>query len=218
MTLTTENVFTTQEQQSLKPTIERLINEFTPGDNPFIKLASATREDLAKLFFEFGFTVGAEVGVESGRFSKTLLRSNPGLSLLCVDAWKAYRGYRDHVTQSKLDKMLEDTKERLKDYNYTIMRGYSVDIAKQVKNNSLDFVFIDANHAYQFVVADLAAWAPKVRAGGIVSGHDWFHDARGGPFHVIEAVTGWVKSYRIEPVFIFAGDEGKSKSWAYIKK
>ena len=38
----------------------------------------------------------------------------------------------------------------------------------------LDFVFIDGEHSLQAVRDDLRWWAPKVRKGGVVAGHDYF--------------------------------------------
>ena len=38
--------------------------------------------------------------------------------------------------------------------------------------NSLDFVFIDASHIYKYVAEDIDLWEPKVKKGGLVSGHD----------------------------------------------
>ena len=45
-------------------------------------------------------------------------------------------------------------------------------MAKQVKDKSLDFVFIDADHRYPAVIKDLAAWVPKLKPGGVLCGHD----------------------------------------------
>ena len=41
------------------------------------------------------------------------------------------------------------------------------------EDNSLDFVYIDANHAYEFVKEDIELWYPKVKSGGYVMGHDY---------------------------------------------
>ena len=40
-------------------------------------------------------------------------------------------------------------------------------------DQSLDFVFLDADHDYESVKADIAAWLPKVKPGGILAGHDY---------------------------------------------
>jgi cephalosporin hydroxylase len=44
------------------------------------------------------------------------------------------------------------------------------------KDKSLDFVFIDADHKYEGVLADITAWLPKIRDGGIIAGHDYDWD------------------------------------------
>lgn len=49
----------------------------------------------------------------------------------------------------------------------------SVEAALRVPDRSLDGVFIDGDHSYRQVVRDIAAWEPKVRPGGFVSGHDF---------------------------------------------
>ena len=53
------------------------------------------------------------------------------------------------------------------------LRMPSVAAATLFANDSLDFVFIDADHTCEAVQADITAWRPKVRAGGILAGHDW---------------------------------------------
>lgn len=172
-----------------------------------------TRDDLALAFAEMGFRRGAEVGVESGRFSEVLLTSNPQLELLCVDAWQPYPGYREHVTQEKLDGFYRDTLLRLQPYRATVRRGFSVDVAATVPDGSLEFVYIDGNHTLPQVIADIAAWTPKVRSGGIVAGHDF---GRASVGHVREAVEAWTKVYGIAPWFILTGD--RSPSWLWVQK
>jgi predicted O-methyltransferase YrrM len=59
-----------------------------------------------------------------------------------------------------------------------LMRIDSVRAARAFDDGSCDLVFIDADHHYGSVRDDIAAWAPKVRPGGIISGHDYY-DAHG---------------------------------------
>ena len=132
-----------------------------------------TRKDLAKHFASLGFTRGAEIGVERGKFSEVLCQSIPGLWLLAVDSWCSRPGYREHVSAELWTEIAKDARRRLAPYRVTVGHGGSVNVAKWVGDGSLDFVYIDADHSEAAVLADLMAWMPKVRKGGIVSGHDW---------------------------------------------
>ena len=157
-----------------------------------------------------GAKAGAEVGVEQGTFSEHLCRALPQTRLMCVDAWAAYGGYREHVTQAKLDGFYARAVERLAPFGADIRRGFSVEVAATVPDGSLDFVYIDANHTLPQVIADLAAWTPKVRSGGLIAGHDYGRSSVG---HVREAVTAWTSAYRIAPWFVLAGDRSPSFLW-----
>lgn len=183
---------------------------------------SLNRQGLAKLFAELNFIDGAEIGVEQGEYSEVLARNNPQLKCLyLIDAWTAYKGYRDHVSQSKLDGFLKKVQERMAALEkpgemkrFVITKEFSVDAAKKLQDGCLDFVYIDSNHELSHVVADIAAWSPKVRVGGIVAGHDWF--SSGGPYHVPFAVKAWTDAYKITPYFICRGDH--TASWFWVKQ
>lgn len=188
-------------------TLNFILDKFglTPHEGmiPFI-INNFGRNELAELFSELGFKTGVEVGIEQGVYSEILCRSNPGLKLYCVDPWKAYRGYRDHVDQNKLDRFFVSTEVRLAPFGCVLVRKFSMDAVKDFENGSLDFVYIDGNHSFQNVVNDICEWSKKVKAGGIISGHDFIHR---GPSdrsqqHVIEAVTGYTQAYHIDPWFI----------------
>ena len=174
---------------------------------------SMGRHDLAAYFADRLFCRGAEIGVEQGEFSEVLCQANPSLKLLCVDAWKAYRGYREHVTQAKLDGFYEATKQRLARYRAEVWRMFSVEAAMTVKDGSLDFAYLDANHTYEQVTADIAAWAPKVRSGGILAGHDYCRRKR-MDYGVKEAVQAYCEARKVTPL-VLRGD--KSPSWVVVQ-
>ncbi len=172
-----------------------------------------TRADLAVYFADQQFTKGAEIGVERGEFSEVLCQANPRLQLLCVDAWRAYKGYREHVTQAKLDGFYETTTARLARYRADVWRMFSVEAAMTVADGSLDFAYLDANHNREHVEADIAAWAPKVRAGGVLAGHDYCRRKR-MTYGVIEAVQAYAASVG-RPVLVLRGD--RSPSWVLTR-
>jgi len=53
------------------------------------------------------------------------------------------------------------------------LRMPSVSAARLFADGCLDFVFIDADHRCEAVQAYIAAWRPKIKAGGTLAGHDW---------------------------------------------
>lgn len=183
---------------------------------------SLNRSDLADLFACWGLTRGAEIGVERGLYSEVLCKANPQLELLCVDAWRTYDGYREHVSQEQLDGFYEEVAQRLSPYRVKLMRMFSADAETWIPDGSLDFVYIDANHRLEHVIADLAAWVPKVRPGGIVAGHDYRKVKGDGlgkgrvPMHVPQALTAWTNAYCISPLFVLRGD--RAPSWFWVVK
>eukprot|EP00929_Paragymnodinium_shiwhaense_P107715 TRINITY_DN74085_c0_g1_i1.p1 TRINITY_DN74085_c0_g1~~TRINITY_DN74085_c0_g1_i1.p1 ORF type:complete len:466 (-),score=66.54 TRINITY_DN74085_c0_g1_i1:607-2004(-) len=73
----------------------------------------------------------------------------------------------------------------------------SIEGAKRFERDSLDIVFVDGGHEYEDVRADLAAWWPKVRPGGILAGHDFSLQHDGVPTAVSEFLS------RRQPIEIF---------------
>ena len=128
---------------------------------------------------EFGWTAGAEIGLQRGWTMMHLLATCRALSMTGVDQWieapdtgeEGWQSY-DHID---LDYWAAKVKERAKAYGdrARILHMASLDAAKLVEDESLDFVFIDADHTYRAAKADIRAWAPKVKSSGWVCGHDW---------------------------------------------
>lgn len=192
-----------------------------------IEIPNFGRDQLGGLFYGLGFTVGAEIGTEQGAYAETLLKGNPKLQLFCVDAWTAYRGYRDHTRQEKLDRFYQITKDRLEPYKQrtVIIKSFSMDALKDFKNESLDFVYIDGNHDFINVTQDIFYWSKKVRKGGIISGHDYVKvKNEAAHVHVRQVLSGYTDAYNIKPWFVL-GSEARvpgeirdtPRSWMFIK-
>jgi hypothetical protein len=190
-----------------------------------VEIPDVDRKDLAALFAELGFNVGAEIGTERAAYAETLCKANPNLTLYCVDPWKHYSGYRDHVSQRKLDSFYEITKEKMKPYDCRIIRKFSVEAAELFRGRTLDFVYIDANHDLQNVVNDLYAWWPKVKMGGIIAGHDFVRRKQSGyGCMVVEAVTAFTEAFHVRPWFVMGrkhaqpGEKRDStRSWLWVR-
>lgn len=177
---------------------------------PFLT-TQATRLHLARLFAALGFTKGAEIGTWAGEYAARLCETVPGLHLTCVDPWMVYSEYRDPKNDpDRMERTYLGAKERLSRFNCTILRMTSVEGARRVPDGSLDFVYIDGNHAAKFVTQDLRAWVPKVRSGGIVAGHDY---ALKDHLEVKPAVDAYVKAHQIAPLYVLAGDKSPSYFW-----
>lgn len=181
----------------------------TEGRSP-LEIPNVDRwHSLTQLFCDLGFTVGAEIGTERGIFAKRICVSNPGVKLYCIDPWTAYKGYREHVSQSKLDDFYAEAATRLAPYDCELVRKFSVDAAKDFADESLDFVYIDSNHRLLDVVQDLYTWVPKVRKDGIVAGHDFLRRNNRLRYqcHVVEAVHAYTECHMIDPYFILGRKE-----------
>jgi predicted O-methyltransferase YrrM len=88
--------------------------------------------------------------------------------------------------------------ERVSSVIGRVHRGISWEVASYYTDNSLDCVFIDADHSYDAVSKDIGAWLPKVkRGGGILAGHDYNWQFPG----VLRAV-----SERFERCEVFRGE------------
>lgn len=184
------------------------------GDTPAIS-ATAKRLHLCQLFADLGYTKGAEIGVWTGTFSQTMCRSIPGLHLTCVDPWAAYADYRGETknNQKRLNAAYEEALERLKPFDCRVLRMTSADAAALVPDGSLDYVYVDANHGYLFVLNDLERWAPKVRSGGIIAGHDYEPVMRNTFIKVKPAVDKFTADHRVSPWYVLAGEKSPSYFW-----
>lgn len=197
-----------------------LIEKF--GEGRRVK-APLTRCGLYPLFRELGFTVGCEVGVYTGRNAIEILLNNPSLKLYLVDAynrkqWKLNPNY----THKPMAALLAAKKKMKKihwkygcEYKFIIKK--SMDAVKDFAAESLDFVYIDADHTYERVLEDITEWSKKVRIGGIISGHDYDRYKFKHFDGVVRAVNEYTTKHKIKPVY-FTLDSCSSYFWVKAKR
>lgn len=156
------------------------------------------RDDLGSWLTASGLLgEGAEIGVMHGGFSRIVLEKWKGSRMWLVDLWASQpvTVYKERTDDVPYDLKYLDCVGVAKDYPIVrLIRDYSVNAAKQTPDGSLDWCFIDANHAFEAVTEDLNAWFPKVKSGGLFCGHDFEHKTEWPHWcEVKPAVEQWMK-------------------------
>lgn len=130
---------------------------------------------ITGLLNQMGAEKGVEIGVFKGQFSKQLL-DNWGGTLYMVDPWRPlgdeYIDASNHKNHTDAYERAMESIRGLEDRAF-MLRGLGELIVDIFEDESLDFVYIDGNHAYDYVKQDLEKWWPKVKPGGLVMGHDY---------------------------------------------
>lgn len=132
---------------------------------------------IADLVSRCGLRVGAEIGVAEGRFSTALLTLCPDVTLTGVDPYlPGYQTWDGGEWDDAQQVIHRETALAVVEKfapRFTLLEKTSSEAASGFEDGSLDFVFIDADHSYEAVKADIATWLPKVRPGGWITGHDY---------------------------------------------
>lgn len=183
---------------------------------PIIIPNFSRRNEFIQILRERGAKFGVEVGTDRGVYARQLCEGIPSLRLICIDPWKAYTEGKDIKTQEDVDKIYQEAKSKLKNYNAELTRRTSREAVDHFADDSLDFVFIDGNHDYEHVLEDITEWTKKVKPGGIVAGHDYKVDLVNN-YGVIEAVNKYVEDNHIAPLFILQ-KRGLVDCWMFIKQ
>jgi len=135
---------------------------------------------------------GVELGVQGGYFSRWILdKWQACTEYHLVDLWETQKNYIDlaNCNQDCQDWYLSEAHKSTAPYKDKVQfyRNYTTAAATYFQEDSVDFVYVDARHDYKGVAADLEAWWPKLKKGGIFAGHDYvdadevkYHDGPGG--------------------------------------
>lgn len=165
-----------------------------------------------------------EVGVYRGDFSKRFLSGWDAGKLFLVDPWMRQDEsvYDDWANSDGHDERLQATLDNVSGFppeRWQVIRDFSVNASRLFPEASLDFVYIDANHAYEYVKEDIEAWWPKVRPGGILAGHDFVPDGNytEGLFGVRRATSEFVAEHCLQLLATVRGEDYGIPSW-YVYK
>ena len=143
--------------------------------------------------------VAIEIGVLYGDLSCYLLKRIPNLEMILIDPWHVDEGYLQAQSERRLggwkrqkqwDEAFQKACGNLAQYagRFDVFRETSSGAVKMIGDAIADIVFIDGDHREKTVREDIANYWPKVKAGGILSGHDF---SRRSSLHrgIVNAVT-----------------------------
>ena len=94
-----------------------------------------------------------------------------------VDLWGHQENYHDfaNVDQDTQDKIYTNAMTHLsawKDKTH-VCRNYTTICVEKYDDGYFDFIYVDARHDFKGVYADIEAYWPKLKVGGIMAGHDY---------------------------------------------
>ena len=155
--------------------------------------------------------IGIEIGTFAGESTEIFLKSNAFKTLYCIDPYIQGFDPNDESTsellpfaEKRFDKKFKDNKIIKK------IKCKSDDAINLFEDNSIDFIYIDGNHQYKFVKNDIINYFPKIKIGGIISGHDYETSEK--TFHIRGVKKAVDEYFKSPPLKIYPDN-----SWVYIK-
>lgn len=185
------------------------------------KIINQDRIDLALVFDKLGCKRGAEIGVREGKFSEILCTYVKSLEkLYLVDPWN--RVFEDYISRNignrKQKEFYQNAKKRLAKYPVCeFIIKTSTEAVRDIEPYSLDFVYIDGSHSYDYVITDIIEWTRRVKEGGIIAGDDYLHLRHG---NVIQAVDNYIEAHHIETLNIMIPKKESTEhnpQWWFVK-
>jgi predicted O-methyltransferase YrrM len=161
-----------------------------------------------------------EIGAWQGRSSLAMAEAcrNTGKRVLAVDPWDDYIQRGQAVSQrlgewnvnsfdENYSAFCENSRRLGLEAWTTPIRKTSAEAAKDWSYNPTDMVFIDGNHDYEAVMADLTAWTAIVEMGGLICGDDWnWQEVKAA----VQDFTSRYPDYRLELPC--------ENTWAFVKR
>jgi hypothetical protein len=158
----------------------------------------------------------AEIGVARADFSAEVLHFVEPKKYYLIDPWEEqlatnYRTDASNMPQEAFDKTFLEVQAKMQEHIDTgvveLRRSYSTKCAAEFPHSFFDFVYIDGNHTYDAVMADLRAYYPRVKDSGFLAGHDLANHllAAYANFGVIEAVRDFLKETDAQLIMITGG-------------
>ncbi len=145
--------------------------------------------------------VGSWLGKSAAFMGTEIINSGKSIRLWCVDTfsgdgadYEEYPAVRDGRQYETFLKNIEPVSTVVKP-----LRMRSLLAAKELHECDFDFVFLDGDHHYEEIKADLEAWWPRVKPGGHLAGHDYYYAGQG----VARAVNEFAQKQKLDKLTLF---------------
>ena len=132
--------------------------EMLPADLDWL-FNTASKVDLGGTIIEIGVLNGLSSLVINHAIQGKMIRH------YCIDNWTMNDGVRHDEVKQEFLKTMEGRSYFLFDWDSTAAAFF-------FPYNSVDFLFLDGNHLGTKPFEDIKAWWPRIKDGGIISGHD----------------------------------------------
>jgi len=141
--------------------------------------------NIIKLINDNKYNTAVEVGVREGYSTKQLIEDTCLTNIYGVDILK-------NNNASKIVSQHKDV--------YTYIIKDSISASLDFDNEYFDFIYIDANHLYRYVLEDLMFWYPKLKKGGIICGDDYVkcNNPTEGIYGIVDAVEDFCEDNGID--------------------
>ena len=153
--------------------------------------------------------IGSWKGRSAAYMAVEIINSGKNIKFDCVDPWTGTsdeeHGFDEDYRKKTLFEAFTKNMEPVAGH-YNAIKLPSVEASKLYEDESLDFVFIDGDHSYEAVQADIKAWLPKVKPGGCLAGHDW-------PWEPLRRAVCDI----FPPEDILLSSDKRNTCWLYLK-
>jgi hypothetical protein len=141
-------------------------------------------------------SVVAEIGVANGDFSREIIRKTKPLTLHLVDYFGTSRYGKESMV--KVQNLCEEFG------GARLHVGISFDELEKFDDDYFDWVYLDTDHTYETTKKELEILKRKVKADGVIAGHDYsmFNLTGDMRYGVIEAVHEFMVSNKWELIFL----------------
>lgn len=211
--------------EAIKPHLERMANICG-----WLSMAEASMLAILAGSLESPSPIIVEIGSFQGKSAVMMAGANPRATVYCIDPFDdtLLPQYIDWRGRLGLKSLLEGFHLNTRDYpNIVPLKGFSLGILfdywshdRSPANRGIDMLFIDGDHSYDAVRADVEGWLPYLKPGGVLAMHDV--NVPGDPIYQVTGLeggwcpdpirvvcdlglgfkqNGWESCYRVETLF-----------------